>query len=295
MKQGAALEAEMQWFGIVDAFCGMNFRLALERARTCAHPDAQWLSALYPVEAVQEITFDYLAVLEAQKSSDPRVLFFLGAALDNGKLRESAELGYVPAQALMSEVAETPDEQCMWAEKATQSANRNALFQLALHLLTGQGCERDVARAERLLRQAASLGHTGAAMRLGKEFYAHDDWLRYHWFGVALEGRFPAARRALRSAALRMVRWYDRRECTGRPLFEIGRALERDQGRPKDAAQESVQRCVELYRQWVALAEEAIRCWTAVGRRLGVGRDMRRLIAQLLWRDRAAWSDVRLG
>ena len=45
----------------------------------------------------------------------------------------------------------------------------------------------------------------------------------------------------------------------------------------------AVQRCVELHDEWTAAARAAIECWIAVGFRLGVVKDIRLVIARLVW------------
>jgi hypothetical protein len=50
---------------------------------------------------------------------------------------------------------------------------------------------------------------------------------------------------------------------------------------------------VYRYDRWIAMARAAIACWLATARRLGVVKDIRLLIAQKLWDERAEWSRVR--
>jgi hypothetical protein len=54
---------------------------------------------------------------------------------------------------------------------------------------------------------------------------------------------------------------------------------------------EGVRRCVALFDRWSEEARRAVHCWLLVGRRrLGVVKDVRALVAKLLWEERAYWG-----
>ncbi len=48
---------------------------------------------------------------------------------------------------------------------------------------------------------------------------------------------------------------------------------------------------LELYNKWRAQARTAVLCWLWLARQKGVAKDIRVLIADVIWDDRAAWSD----
>ncbi len=63
--------------------------------------------------------------------------------------------------------------------------------------------------------------------------------------------------------------------------------------RDEDATSEAVIRCIALYDECCAAALAGVLSWLAVGRRLKVVKDIRQVIAKLLWAEKAAWSETR--
>ncbi len=259
----------------------------MELARGCRHPDAQWLCSLFP-EDVTNLE-QMLRSLEAQ-GDDARALYMRGHTQRNERLIwRAADLGFAPAQAAWAGRVEG-DSRMAWLERAAQG-HRNGLAELAVCLRDGGHCPIDLVRAAALFKEAAELGHVMAAFDYGQVAFAAEDWRRYHWW------RMAAARGTtfmfLEKAALEQVERFDKGEGgAGRVVFELGRALKaRPEGRPLDERKaRAVARCVQLHDEWVAWAKAAIQTWTAIGRRLGVGKDIRVVIVKLLWADRAAWS-----
>jgi hypothetical protein len=60
-----------------------------------------------------------------------------------------------------------------------------------------------------------------------------------------------------------------------------------------EEALEAAQRCIKLHNEWISAAKTAIECWVAVAMKHGVVKDARRMIARMLWAERAAWSIAR--
>jgi hypothetical protein len=133
-----------------------------------------------------------------------------------------------------------------------------------------------------------------------KRYFAADDWRRYQWLGMALQrgdsfydhSHHVALHDLMQDAHL-FVPEFDSGQCSVRIIFELGAALrhadKREETRQRVRNRPLVKRCVELHTRWVALAKGAIECWIAVARRLGVAKDVRRLVAELAWKDQAAW------
>lgn len=46
-----------------------------------------------------------------------------------------------------------------------------------------------------------------------------------------------------------------------------------------------------LFENWCKEAERAILCWLWLARDLGVCKDIRVAVAQLIWDDKAVWSE----
>jgi hypothetical protein len=133
MKRVVDLE-EVKWWDALDAF-GAPFyscKDALRLARLSRHPDAVWLCSLFPPGA-SLVREDMKRVLEALGGDDPRVMFLvsylepLSVRRDSelALLRRAAELGYAPAQALLSVCCRSEDERMAWAEAAASQGDRN--------------------------------------------------------------------------------------------------------------------------------------------------------------------------
>jgi hypothetical protein len=166
----------------------------------------------------------------------------------------------------------------------------------------GLGSEKDSSRANAFWKEAAELGHREAQYCYGTRAFSESDWQRYHWLGKSAAWRDYEAMLSLKIAAVEQLKLYEEERRTGRVVFELGSTFKGhvDVTNEKvfDASAEleelrAVQRCVELHDEWTAAAKVAIECWLVVGRRHGMMKDIRLVIARLAWAERAAWSVVR--
>jgi hypothetical protein len=221
-----------------------------------------------------------------------RALFFLGALLPvgNERLRRSAEMGYAPAQVLMASVGGSFEVQFSLLD---EQGDREGLARTASYLLEGVGCAKQRNRAKLMLEEAIELNHAEAPLTYGTEFFFSDDVLWYRWWGVALERGCPwATYMLIRTATTRFDSGCD--STSPRIMFELGAALRFAEMRPKSRRELKSSlpgtKCLLLYNRSIASARDAVNCWLVVGRRLGVAKDMRVLIAQIAWKYRAAWS-----
>jgi hypothetical protein len=124
-------ENVLMWLSIRDQFFGdnrtpRNFEVAVERAANCAHADAVWLSGKCAGKEVRTLE-DAIALFD--KDNDKRSLFFLwflNRTSDLTMLRQSALLGYAPAQAMMA--ARSQGEEALdWALLAIEQGGSNAI------------------------------------------------------------------------------------------------------------------------------------------------------------------------
>ncbi len=165
-------------------------------------------------------------------------------------------------------------------------------------LLKG-GRDRDKAIA--LFGEAAELGHASAQFHFGKEKFVDGDWQRCRWWGRAAARDNGNACYNLRSATRAQLQLFDDGIGSGRLVFELGLAFNghldvargysfgRSIGNKKLCA---AQRCVELRVEWCSKAKAAIECWIGVGRRFCVAKDIRLLIARMVWAEPWAWCRV---
>jgi hypothetical protein len=306
VKRSRAELAELiEWWDILDDLVStgsnrITFSRAVERARACRHVDAQWLASLVPA-GMATTREEELRVLQAgAQEDDARALYVLGRlTYSDRSLRRSAELGYAPAQAARCFWCDEPREVFCFAQLAAQQGDRCGKWQLGECYYDGSGCEQDETTALALWREAAEMGQRDAQYRMGCIAYGAEDWQRYRFWGSAAARGNWGSVAALISKAAKQLRLYNEGG-SGRIVFELGAAYRGHTDKERvfsvvnldDAV--VAQRCVNLHEQWTALAKAAVECWLMTGRRFGVAKDIRLLIARSLWRERADWSSVRL-
>ncbi len=292
------------WYAARDTFLGLNMREkdlkeGLRLARDCGHDDARWLTLLFDREPPADAEAAK-AVFVAQ-GGDKRALCFAAmvATVDRDLVRQAAEAGYALAQAL---VAGWDDrgEAVAWAQRAANQREPLGMLKLASFYWLGRACAEDQAKAVALFREAAELEQVSAMYNYAKRGLGEADPERYAWLGRAAARGHDAAAMELTLAAEKQVGLM-RVLRSGRVVLAIGEALREhvDVGARTvfelacdEPYLECAEKVLELSATWTRQAQEAIRCWLMIGRRQrGTNRDVRMVIAKLLWRDRGAWSE----
>jgi TPR repeat protein len=293
-----------KWWDLLDdivqhALSSDEFAQHVELARACFHPDSKWLASLFPRGCLAP-GVDPESVLRGQ-GHDPRALFLVGACSKSlAEVRRAAELGYSPAQAACGAAIGDAQESFSWLQKAAAQRNRDAIFRLGMCYRAGEGCECDPAKAIALWREAAELEHPEAQHFWAMTGCAEDDWRRYEWLGKAAARKYQQSALLLVEAAESQLRLWDSGWDGGRVLLELGRVFKGHLAQATifgiscgDDECAAAQRCVHLHDQWTAMARAAIACWLAIARRFDVAKDVRLLVAETLWDERADWSKVR--
>ncbi len=128
------------------------------------------------------------------------------------------------------------------------------------------------------------------------------DWQRYRWWAVAaLRESDSSAIRSMSEAAVEFVASSNVKIEVGRIVFELGAAFKGDFNKEerrvfgvgvsqKECA--AIAKCISKHNTSCSDARTAIECWLVVGRRAAVAKDIRHVIAKLLWADRAAWCNA---
>ncbi len=288
---------------LIGEYTKRDIAEGLRLARESQHPDAQWLASLFPDTGRAVTTDDVLRVMEAQ-GDDPRALFLYGrmdAMGGSWRIPRAAALGYAPAQAVQAHRASSAADGFAWAEKASAQRDREGMYRLGDCLWSGHGCAEDRAGAIACYREAAELGHLAAMVYYGQEAFGEDEWQRYRWWGRAAVRGYTCAARFLMASASKVLTELEEGKPMGRVVFELGAAFAGHEadctvpllGPSTDSGSvKVVLRCVDLHDQWIAVAKAAVECWLGVGRRLSVAKDIRLLIARLLWEERREWSIV---
>jgi TPR repeat protein len=294
------------WHAARDTFLGLNYRCqdvreGLRLARACQHEDAVWLCSLFDREEPRDA--DAAKAAFVAQGDDRRALCFLGLLEERGTrglVRRAAEGGYALAQALVAG-GDDRGEAAAWAQRAASQREPLGVLKLAQCCWQGSAaCPRDQDKARALFREAAELGAVSGMYNHAKRGLNEADPERYVWLGRAAALGHHAAAMEVTLAAEKQLGVF-RALRSGRTVLAIGEALRErvDTGAKTvfelacdEQSLECAEKVLHLSSSWRRLAEEAIRCWLLIGRRQrGTNRDVRMLIAKLLWRDRGAWSE----
>ncbi len=88
---------------------------------------------------------------------------------------------YAPAQADLVQFLQD-EEKFVWAERAAAQGNRAGVVELAGMYLKGEHCEKDVAKAIALFKEAAEWKSSEAMYMYGKLAFGKRDWERYRFW-----------------------------------------------------------------------------------------------------------------
>jgi hypothetical protein len=301
---GFADKAELiKWWDALDELTGdwaiADATRALQLARECRHPDAQWFSSLFPPGAG---TMEGVKMAMVEQGDDPRALYIAWKLCNSGSLsslQRAAHMGYAPAQALMCERESDETVAFQWAMKACSQGDRSGMFEVARRLLCGQGCEQDKDKWLELCREAALLGHPLAQLQYTRWAFDPCDWEWFFWRGLA-------ASRGLR------VRMFCDEVVDHCASFEKGKHLRiLHTAAPVIRAHLDVANCamlgtvfsgddmkelvrvLELHSQLIGRVRAAMLCWSMVGRRYGVVKDVRLMVAKMAADQPWIWGDNR--
>ncbi len=284
-------------------------REGLAVARECQHADAVFLCSLFRCPSsgnlvVPESPSDALSVF-LDHGGDARCLCwaaFFSPSTAMSLLRASAESGYRWAQALFGWCY---CEGVSWLELSAAQGDRSGLNYLGQRLWHGRGCTADKVRARELLRRAEQLGDAEALFFVASECCGEGSLEQIaRWRVCAIEDVTDnsEARVALTRRVGECVRKYESGRIGGRIVFEFGEAfhgrIEAKKQRlsgvaASRAAVEAAQKAVQLRDEWCGKAKRAVLCWLWIAKReRKASRDVRRVIAGLIWQQRAAWSEL---
>jgi TPR repeat protein len=279
---------QVKWARALHTLCGFAFArrdvsLGLQLARECQHPDAQWLCSLFLDVGDTMTEEQVLSAMEGQ-GEDPRALFICSqVGGDKLVLQRAAVQGYAPAHAA-------------WAGWCDDEGR--VLCRLGYSLWNGEGGEEDRIRAVALLKDAAELGHKGAQYKFDRKAFPSSDWQRYRWWSKSAARGEQLAMACLRNAAVQQVKLLEDGRASMRVVFDLGAAFKRlaDVANGKVIAKRvsaeqlsATKRCIELHELCQKNAKAAIEGWIGVARRLKVVKDVRVVIARMLWTESWCW------
>jgi hypothetical protein len=304
MNAGAAVvdRAELiMWCDALDKLAGnpgpRDVEKGLQMARECQHPDAVWLSSRFPSGA--EATPQRMWEMMREQGDDPRAMWLAWACGgrqgdDEGLLRRAAERGYARAQVSLARLPGNLVERIPLLEKAAAQNDRDALCMLGFREMRDQG--EDKAKAIELFRRAAELNDGDALWTYGELAFRSDDWQRYHWWGRAALRGFDLE---VCSAVLELLPSFEeggngRILHTIAPLLLSNIDLENGMVFGEVYSADEVRqfaRVTELHNVMMSRARAAIDCWSMAGRRCGIVKDMRVMIAKTAWAEVWRWGE----
>ncbi len=281
--------ARRVFFRCNDTSCSDGLVLA----RDCHHEDACFLASLFPGNAPSTVE----AAVTFLNHNDPRCMCWAvqcGAVPNYKLLQRSAEAGYSWGQMYFADLDE-PARRTMWLEKAVAQGDADAMYRLGRAFVEeGQTLEEEdfvPQRTNELWLEAALLGHPSAQWQCAN---AHSvipkSMEQFVWTKRAASQNFH------QSVEMLFLCLDSRNERPSpREMFGIGEALscgtEWKKRRRYGARTSAVDEAVRLYDGWCDKARRAVLCWLWLAKENRVVKDIRVMIAGLIWDERAAWSE----
>jgi TPR repeat protein len=186
------------------------------------------------------------------------------------------------------------EEKFKFAQLAAAQGERDGFYELGWCFSRGDGCRKDLDKARENFLLASELGHVWAMIELGW-LLDESDPQRWRWWGRAapLGGTWSFLSNFAKQVAL-----FNSGSGSGSVLFAIGRAL---QGHANEEARTifnededddfgsligPAKQAIAFYYAQIKASKDAMRAWTLVGIKLKVVKDVRKLIAKLVWDSR---------
>jgi hypothetical protein len=300
-NSGVPLATLLEWYKIRDTFFGhnlvsLNIPLSLELASSCKHPDAQWLTEVCAGMDVNTVE-DAERVFSALGQNDARALCFLWMLGDqNGllPLRRSAELGFAFAQASLASKfgpweGADGENRFRFARLSADQGERDGYSQLGFCFRDGEGCEKNLNKAKENFLVASELGDVVAMFSLGC-LLDESDPQRWRWLGrtAALGSSWSF----LQHFAKQVELFSSGSGSSAAVMFAIGQAL---QGHVNEPAMkifnesyefDSAKQAIAFYQAQLKATKGAMHAWVQVGVRWKVVKDVRKLIARMIWDSR---------
>jgi hypothetical protein len=297
-NSGIPLATLLEWYKIRDTCFGQNYvsqniPLALELAGRCQHPDARWLTEACAGKNLRTKE-DGKRVFSALGQGDARALCFtwlLGDQEDLLPLRRSAELGFAFAQASMALKVHDGTEKLEFALLAAAQGERDGFFWLAVCYREGYGGHQDFRMAKENFFLASELGEGSAMLEFGHFLDKSDPqrwkvWGRAASFGVSWKFLFYFGSE---------VELFISGTGSAAVMFAIGQVLRGNMNEEArtifnegydDSFIRPAKQAIAFYEAQIKATKNAMRASTLVGIRWKVVKDVRKMIAKLLWDSR---------
>jgi hypothetical protein len=291
------LQNLLAWYKIRDTLLGENnvkrdLKKALMVAAVCKHSDAVSLTKLFAgrdASTRDEARQVFLCCENDQRA----VLFAVLLVWSWNEIRRSAELGDLYAQASMA--GQTGgEERCRWAQKSAAQGERDGFFWFGRCFEGGEGCERDVERAKENYLIAAELGYVDAMFKFGRLLDKNDPH-RFAWLGKAAVNGNNAW--VFLSEMEEEMRNFNDRTGLLFVVFAIWRALKGHIDNEKQTMFGinfssfssfigPANQALQVYNFQLRSYRKAVDTWTLVGIHYQIVKDVRKMIAKMIWDTR---------
>ncbi len=294
----------IKWFHARRAFFERRMRIeGLALARQCMHEDARLLVSIFPdgVAKLQHASTALAKIFLAQSGGDMRCLCWTACCDGDffySLMEQSAKGGCAWAQASYASVLGAfPDQRIFWYEKAAAQGEREAMVWIGENLMEEYKSDKDEKKklkAQALFREAAELGDDMGQFLYATHGCVKDSAEQYAWMRrSAIQNNCDAVSYFSEVAAQQVELYY--RGASGRLLFEIGAALAAEGGQDWWNIDYADQKRIKtLYQECCSDAVKGIMCWLWLAQKLDVSKDIRVMIADLVWDERAAWSEQKM-
>jgi TPR repeat protein len=207
-------------------------------------------------------------------------------------LQRSAELGFAFAQALMAGESDTLEEIFKFAQLASSQGERDGFYRLGVCFRFGRGCEKDLDKAKENFLHASQLAHISSMCGIGLLLDSLDP---QRWQRLGRAAALGAWLNFLDGFA-KQVELFNRGSGSAAVMFAIGQALQghvnEEQGRIFNERYNfefwirPAKQAIIFYDGQIKATKGAMHAWTQVGIRRKVVKDVRKLIAKLIWDSR---------
>jgi hypothetical protein len=261
---------------------------AIALAVHCEHPLAVWLTSLFAGRDVKT----KMEAMEVFSCS----LLCCCAVHDLNGFRRAAELGDAFAQSWMA--WHTHGERSLrFAEQSAAQGERDGFYQLGYCFAEGKGCVPNAERAKENFLLSTGLGH-GCAMIEYSMFFGDCDPQRFVWLEkAAVVGEGWCFMQEMKHE---MKKSYSERRAN--IVFAIGRAVKRHvdfenvqifrQNHEGHDHFIRLHQVVHFYKFQLMCYRKAVDCWTVVGLRNNIVKDIRNMIGKMVGalRDEAEYE-----
>lgn len=279
-----------EYYKVFDTFFGDNFvckniPLALEMAANFKHSDTQWLVKICNGRTKED---EVKEIFVFPDQNDARALCFSWKLFKKSNLNflyRSAELGFAYAQGLLAGQL-AGRERFKFAKKAAEQGHRSGFIWLAVHYRDA-ACDLDMAKKYFLL--ASELGHLTSTGSLALLFDDSDPKYWHYLTKSAIDGDVDLYIHMFK----RKVVAFD---CAN-SIFCIGRTLHKHVNEEAetifgikylydDSCRSHAKKAIAFYKFQIAAYRRSVDEWTKIGLRLGICKDIRKLIGTIIWETR---------